>query len=235
MAMTQPPLLPDRPLFHQPWPGYWKTRLKLKRMIRLRDLIIHKENWAGHIDLAQPLAKLFPGEVVTPGTFPLAQRIDQEIRQTRRMVLWDLHAIGVDTVVIHKEHLGFGIEPEEQKYDLIMDYFRLPREGDGHAAFQAVIDNLEQGIGLYKGRLKQAWWELFNPVVWAARAIRIPITVMERAGFGAHEKTQEMLLGGYGKFMRIAMALILSFLALILGAKVPWKEIVTGIINAIFK
>jgi hypothetical protein len=66
-------------------------------------------------------------------------------------------------------------------------------------------------------------------------AIRIPITVMERAGFGAHEKTQEMLLGGYGKFMRIAMALILSFLALILGVKVPWKEIVTGIINAILK
>ena len=151
------------------------------------------------------------------------------------MVWWDLHAIGVDTVVIHKEHSGFGKEGEEKKYDLIMDYFRLPREGDGHAAFQAVIDNLEQGIGLYKGRQKQAWWEMFNPIVWAARAIRIPITVMERAGFGAHEKTQEMMIGGYARFMKIAMALILSFMALLLGVKVPWKDIVTGIINTIFK
>lgn len=38
----------------------------------------------------------------------------------------------------------------------------------GDPAFQAVIDVLEQGIGLYKGRLRQAKFEIFNPIVWAA-------------------------------------------------------------------
>jgi hypothetical protein len=204
-------------------------------MIRLRDLIIHKERWGSHIDLAPKLAVLFPGETVDVNLYSTAQRIEQEIQQTRRMVWWDLNYIGVPTGVVYSERPIPGLEPEEKKYDVIMDYFRLPRSENAHGAFVAVIDVLEQGIGLWKGRLRQAKLELFNPIIWAAKAIRLPITVMERAGFGANEKTQELLLGGYGKFMRIAMGLILMFLALILGLKVPWKEIVTAIIDTIFK
>lgn len=226
---------PEPPLFWPVWPGYFHTKLKLTRMVRLRDLIFHKERWATHIDLAQPLEKLFPGENLQVCTHPTTQRIDQEIRQTRRMVWWDLHHIGIDTVVVWQGRRALGIAEEDRKFDVIMDYGRLPREGDGHPAFQAVVDVLEQGIGLYKGRLRQAKFEMFNPIIWAARAIRIPITVMERAGFGRNEKTQDMLLGGYARFMKIAMGVLLSFLLLIVGFKVPWKEIVEAIINTIFK
>lgn len=226
---------PSKPLFFQPPPGFWRTRLKLKRITRLRDLIIHKERWPSHIDLAQPLAVLFPGEKLDANAYSTDQRIEQEIQQTRRMVWWDLNWIGVPTGVIWTERPVRGLEPERKEFDVVMDYFRLPRAENPHAAFVAVIDVLQQGIGLWKGRLRQSKFELFNPVIWAAKAIRLPITVMERAGFGANEKSQELLLGGYGKFMRIAMGLILSFLALILGVKVPWKEIVTAIIDTIFK
>lgn len=226
---------PEPPLFWPAWPGYFRTKLKLARMVRLRDLIIQNERWSGHIDLAQPLEKLFPDEKLDPGTYAVKQRIDQEIRQNRKMVWWDLHQIGVDTVVIWKLRRAVGIDEEDRRFDVIMDYERLPRDGDGHPAFQAVIDVLEQGIGLYKGRLRQAKFEIFNPIVWVARAIRIPITVMERAGFGANRKTQDMLLGGYARFMKIAMGILLGFLLLIAGFKVPWKEIVDAIIDTIFK
>src|SRR5580704_3885622 len=190
---------PEKPLFFQPPPGYWRTKLKLNRMVRLRDLIIHKERWSGDIDLAPPLSNLFPGEKVDPMQYQTLQRIEQEIRQTRRMVWWDLHAVGVPTGVTYGKRIKDELEEDEDHYDVIIDYFRLPRRGDGHAAYEAVIDVLEQGIGLWKGRLRQSKFELFNPIIWSAKAIRLPITVMERAGFGANEKSQELLLGGYGK------------------------------------
>lgn len=225
----------EPPLFWPAWPGYFQTKHRLKRMTRLRDLIIHNERWATHIDLAQPLEALFPGENLKSANYATTQRIDQEIRQIRRMVWWDLHYIGVDTVVVWKGRRILEHKEPDKKFDVIMDYERLPRQENGHPAFQAVIDVLEQGIGLCKGRLRRAKMEMFNPIMWAAYAIRIPITVMERAGFGANKKTQDMLLGGYARFMRIAMAGILGLLLLLLGFKVPWKHIVDAIIDTIFK
>lgn len=225
----------EAPLFWPAWPGYFQSKHKLSRMTRLRDLIIHKERWATHIDLVLPLEALFPGENLSAANYATIQRIDQEIRQIRRMVWWDLHHIGVDTGVVWKGRRILEAKEPDKKFDVIMDYERLPRQENGHEAFQAVIDVLEQGIGLYKGRLRQAKFEMFNPIMWVAHAIRIPITVMERAGFGANEKTQDMLLGGYARFMKIAMAGILGLLLLLLGFKVPWKHIVDAIIDTIFK
>jgi hypothetical protein len=112
-----------------------------------------------------------------------------------------------------------------------MDYYRLPRSGDGHGSYQAVIDILEEGIGAYKCWLKQAKLELFNPVIWAAYVIRIPITVMERAGFGANEKTQDMLIGWYARFMQVMMAIIIGLFMVRQGIKFPWKEIFNWVLN----
>ena len=94
---------------------------------------------------------------------------------------------------------------------------------------------LTQGVGVCEARLSNAKREIFNPVVWAAYVIRLPITVMERAGLVGHEKTQELVLGGYARFMKIMMALIISLSALLIGVKVPWKEIVTAIIHGLFE
>ncbi len=225
---------PAGPLFHQPPPGYWRTKFKLERMVRFKNLIIHRERWAGDIDMASPIAELFPGESLASNSSVTVQRINQEIKQMMWMVNWDLNYIGVATRVNYKERDPVDGEVIN-KYDLILDYYRLPRNGNPHIAYQAVIDVLEQGIGLYKGRLKQAKQELFNPINWAAYVIRIPITVMERAGFGASEKSQDMLIGWYARFMQILMGLIFSFIAIREGIKVQWKEIVTDMWKWLFK
>lgn len=156
MADEPAPKPPQGPLFHQPWPGYWRTKLKLERMVRFKNLIIHRERWAGDIDMAPPLAELFPGENVEPGNLLWVQRINQDIKQTMLMVFRDLEAMGIPTVVGYDEYDPAKGKDVLKKYNLIMDYYRLPRPGDGHGAFQAVIDILEEGIGAYKGRLKQA-------------------------------------------------------------------------------
>jgi hypothetical protein len=225
MAANEPKKASEGPLFHQPWPGYWKTKLKLARMVRFKHLIVRRENWAGDADTAPPLAELFPDENVQQGNFLTVQRINEEIKETMLMVYRDLEAIGIPTVVSYEEYDPVEGKDVLRKYNLIMDYYRLPRSGDGHASYQAVIDVLLEGIGAYKGWFKQAKRELFNPVIWAAYLIRIPITVMERAGFGAHEKTQAMMLGWYGRFVQVMMAIILGLFMVRQGIKFPWKEI----------
>lgn len=200
-------------------------------MVRFKNLIIHRERWSGDIDMAPPLAELFPGENVEPGNFLWVQRINQDIKQTMLMVFRDLEAIGIPTVVGYDEYDVAKGQEVLKKYNLIMDYYRLPRSGDGHGSYQAVIDILEEGIGAYKGRLKQAKLELFNPIIWAAYAIRIPITVMERAGFGAHEKTQNMMLGWYPRIIQIMMLIILGLFMVRQGIRFPWKEIFNWVLN----
>jgi hypothetical protein len=54
---------------------------------------------------------------------------------------------------------------------------------------------------------------------------------MERAGFVGHEKTEELMLGGYVRFVKIIMSVILVLVALLLGVKVPWAEIVSSVLK----
>jgi hypothetical protein len=232
MADVPQPQVFNAPLFQQPWPGYMRTRLKLNRMRRLQDLIRHKERWGGDLDLAQPLEKLLP-EIPEDKRY---LHIELEINKCLPMVYFDLnHLLGIRTGVVYEEQIGLRDEPERNRYDLILDYHRLPRRGDGHVAFASVMRVLDQGVGVLESRKKQAFYELFNPVIWASRVVRIPITIMERAGFGGHEKTQELMVGGYATFMKIAMSLIVALVILLLGVKVPWDEIFTWILRLILK
>ena len=95
------------------------------------------------------------------------------------IVRWEINYAGVATAVIHRH--WDGVARKEDRYDLILDYFRLPRERDAYQAYEAVMAALEQAIGVYEARLRQAKRDLFNPVVWVAHVIRLPITVMEHA------------------------------------------------------
>ena len=45
----------------------------------------------------------------------------------------------------------------------------------------------------------------------------------------------EMILGGYAKFMKYAMSLILVLIALRLGVKLPWKETFLKLIDLFVK
>jgi hypothetical protein len=227
MSDGQPVPQPPRPLFMQAYPGYWRTKGKLERMERLQDLVRHRERWGGDLELALPIEKLLPHA-------PENKRhlfLDEEINKLLRVVYWDLHYAGVPTGMEYRSRYA-DAKQKPRRYDVILDYFRLPREpGSEHGAFEAVMRVLTEGIGVYEARLEAAKREIFNPVVWAAHLIRLPITVMERAGFVGHEKTEELMLGGYVRFVKIMMGVVVTLLALLLGVKVPWKEIVSYVLR----
>jgi hypothetical protein len=78
MATPEPAASANRPLFHQPWPGYWKTTARLDRLIRFKGLVMQRERWEVDLDQAAPLSELFPGETLEPQSQKLYLRIDWE-------------------------------------------------------------------------------------------------------------------------------------------------------------
>jgi len=221
----------EGPLVAQPWPGYWRTREKIARARRFQDLIRHKERWGTDIDRAAPIEELIPGVDKNEAML----RLDEEIEKLQHLVFWDLSQYtGARTRVLWRDPYGVNDEKEES-YDLILDYFRLPRPaGKEHKAFEAVMQCLNNGIGVLEARKKRAFWEMFNPLFWIAWFIRLPITVMERAGFGRNPKSQEMMAAGYVRFVKIAMGVILLFVCLKLGIEVPWKELLKRLTGWVF-
>lgn len=208
------------------------TRRVLKRLLRFQNLVRHKERWAPDMRFACSIEELLPANTPMPDRFEL---LEKEIHRMMHVVRRDINYAEVATAVVHKHWDPVERKSQEDRYDLILDYFRLPRERDAYKAYEAVMAALEQAIGVYEARLRRAKRDLFNPVVWAAHLIRLPVTVMEHAGLVGHEKTADMVLGGYAKFMKIAMGIIVGFIALLLGVKVPWKDIFVKIVELIVK
>jgi hypothetical protein len=227
--------LSSHPMFVQPPPGYRRSKSKLDRLERFKNLIIHRERWAGDVDAAPPVETLFADEEIDRNSFRTVQRIEEEIKQNAPLVFWDLQWAGVPTAVDHRERDPVTGNVTVTKYDAITDYFRLPRHGDGQAAYEATMDVLHQGIGVYKAMAKQAKRNRWNPVVWLAHFIRLPITVMEYAGLTAHPKAQEMLVGAYAWFMRIAMLALILSVSIHYGVKIPWNELFSGVVKTLFK
>jgi len=223
----------DRPLFPPMWPGYLAVKRKIAGITRFRDLIIYREQWAGaDIDVA-PIHQLIPG--IKVGEQAPAQIVDREIKRAQRPVHNDVNFAQVPTRFNYRHRDFDSGKFVETPYEIILDYYRLPRNPNPKNSYDALINTLEEAIGTYQVALRRAKRDLYNPISWIAKLIRLPITIMERAGFGEHEKTQELMLGGYVRFVKIAMGVILAFAALILGVKVPWGEIVNGVIQYIFK
>ena len=130
---------------------------------------------------------------------------------------------------------GIGND-DDREYDVITDYFRPPRPvNKPHHAYETVMHVLNNAIGVFEARKKRAFWEMFNPVTWAAFFIRLPITIMERAGFGGNRKSQELLVGAYATFVKAVMAAILVLVLVKLGVTIPWDEIVKAAVRFFLK
>jgi len=223
MSDIKPNPVPGPPLFTRPAPGYFATKRILKRLSRFQNVIRHKERWATDIDIACPIEELVDPKIPMHERFRV---LNHEIRRTMQIVYWDINYTGVPTGVIHKHWDIVEQKDINQQFDVIIDYFRLPRDPNGARAYEAVMSTLEQAIGVYEARLRQAKREMFNPIVWVAHLIRIPITVMERAGLVGHEKTNEIVIGAYAKIMKYVMLVIIVFVAIKLGVSIPWKDVV---------
>ena len=232
MSAIQPPIAHGPPLIAQPAPGYFRTRRILRNLKRFQNLIRHKERWAQDMQFACPIEELIPAAVPMPERFVY---LDREILKAMNIVQRGVNYAGVPTGVIHKRWDEIEQKDVERHYDVILDYFRLPRDTKPQDAYEAVMNVLEQAIGVYESRLRQARWDFINPIVWLAHLVRLPITVMERAGLVSHDKSAEVILGGYGKFMKFAMSAILVLIALRLGVKMPWREVFAKMVDLFAK
>jgi hypothetical protein len=213
-----------QPLYQQRQPSFIHCRRALNRVKRFQDLIRHKERRAGDFDMARPIEELIPDYDLNRGT----QMIDLEIGKLQQLVQWDMRYIAVTNtsyLINDPEHIG--PEPDEpRRFDLVMDYFRLPRPmAREHAAYIAVMRMCNNAVGVLEARKRQTFWQLFNPIHWVAWLIRLPITILENAGFGGHTESQRMVLKIYKIAVSIAMLALLVFGALKAGIEVPWKEL----------
>jgi hypothetical protein len=172
------------------------------------------------------LAELFPGENLKEATFETALRIEREIRENLMVISYFLQEAGIATEGVFVKDDPGQVEQVKERYDLILDYFVMLNSHLYHQAFEALIARLDMGIGMYKARLRQAKRDLCSPVAWLAYLIRLPITILERAGLASHPDSQQIILTGYGKFLKTLIVLILLLIAVRLGVTIPWKEIV---------
>lgn len=115
--------------------------------------------------------------------------------------------------------------------DMIDHLFELLQRRDQFATYTFVMQAAERGIGVYED-LKETQRRLrHSPLTWIGWMLRLPITVLERAGVETDEASSKVV-AGYGWFLRIAMGAVLSSLAALLsllatklGTSIPWKEI----------
>jgi hypothetical protein len=232
----------NKPLFRQPAPGYWTTKKRLDRLVRFRSLAIHQARWAPDLDSVPKLDELFPGEKLKDGAFETLRRIKREITEQIPLVFNDLRRCGVKTQVSFSRPFfpdNFVTEPPERKerveYDLLLDYFNVPRQVSGSQNMEALLQRLDMGIGIHKDHLPWAKWDLLNPVMWMAHIIRLPITVLELAGMMSHPKTQQKFLNVYAWIVQFLMLALILVVLGHYGAKIPWSDIFSYIMKMMAK
>lgn len=210
------------PRIEPPPPSYWSCKNRLNILRRYQDIVRHKEGWAHDIEHACPLEELIPEAKSATDRFIL---FDREINRLTPLVHWALNEVGVLTGIVsirREPSLGeHGVIEREvtEKHDIILDYLDL---GHQQRTYELLMRSLERGIGIYQSRMKIAYRELFNPIVWFAYLIRIPIAVMEHAGISP---TERLVAGFYSVVIRILMFLVLLFTAIKLGISIPWADL----------
>jgi hypothetical protein len=118
----------------------------------------------------------------------------------------------------HIEH-----SEKEEVFDVIEDYLELPHK---RYSFDAVMASVERTIGIYEEAKKVALLRSFNPLNWLAVLIRLPLTVLERAGLAEDPQTHSKLANTYTWILKITMLILLFLLASKLGLSIKWSDLI---------
>ncbi len=223
--MNEVPILQPKAL-RRPPRSYWACKRRIQILRKYQDLIRHRERRQPDIQFAEPLENLI-------GPFKDAIErmhfLDREIARLTPLVYHILNEVGISTAVSHKisepqvSDLGITHNQKEEKYDIVGRYLDI-RVGslEGQYAFALLMRMVEEGIGMYQLRQEIAFREIFYPTVWLAYLVRLPLTVLERAGLISDETTAVDI---YAKILKLATAGLLALIALKFGVKIPWKEL----------
>jgi hypothetical protein len=122
---------------------------------------------------------------------------------------------------------------KKRQRSVVADFLIFP--DDWHRAkFELLIQRLEMAIGHYEERKRRAILDWFNPLFWAACAMRIPENVLEYAGFFRTADQHSSFLKVYVWVLRVlfvfALVIAVSWLANRLGLTLPW-DILTKVLG----
>jgi hypothetical protein len=205
--------------------GYFRCKKRIALLQRFQCLLRHYEFLHTDPATVPPLATLLP-----PNTKPENQRqaLEREINKSLMPVSLILRDAGVQTSFTHcrqKSQDPFQLHPKAPEietihFDVILQYFyvgnmKISRNDN----FQAVIRVTDQAVGCYEYRQANAFKEIFNPAIWIAHLIRLPIWILQRAGFAPNQKF-------YEGFIKTLVALIFMLLLIHYGI-LSWNDLTT--------
>jgi hypothetical protein len=219
------PLAPTFP-FHMRRPSYFRCRRVLEDLHLFQDLVRHHWRMPDHLTAARPLRDLLP-----PGTREDQHQLmmEQRINRLIPLVTEDMSVAGMKNEIIYehsepKRVAGhFEYNEKEEVFDVIEDYFDLPHRRD---SFDAVMASVERTIGIYEDAKKTALLRTFNPLNWLAILIRLPLTIMERAGLAEDPQTHSKVASVYTWILKITMLILLLLLASKLGLSIKWSDLI---------
>jgi hypothetical protein len=209
-----------------PPPGLFACRRAIDTLKRFQDLVRHYMPLPPDIDFARPLSELIPA-----GTKKEHEHstIEQQINRLAPRVSRDLALAGIDTHVSlskweEKEFGGLEMEKVSLDQDLIGNYFDMQHGGSSLQTHRMLMYAIEEGIGVYESFKSAAMRRMFNPITWVAAVVRLPITILERAGVESGEASSGVVKA-YGLLLRVLMLVIVLFIAAKLGISIPWEKL----------
>lgn len=209
-----------------PPPGFFACRRAIDTLKRFQDLVRHRTPLPPDITFARPLSELIPA-----GTSKEHERwaIEQQINRLAPRASQYLAIARIDTRVDvsrweEKDFGGRQMEKVSRDLDLIGNYFDLERNGSFLETHRMLMRSIEEGIGVYEALGRVAVRRMFSPISWIASVVRIPVTILERAGVESGEASSGVVRA-YALLLRGVMLVILLFIAAKLGISLPWEKL----------
>lgn len=173
------------------------------------------------MNVARPLEELIPRDT-KPEHYHLA--IDAAINELIPLIHRDLTIAGVSTEFEFTGNPEW--DPERKRVvhgkrylDVIDNYFEIPHPSTA-SSFNVVLSVIQRGVGVYEARKRRAFWENLNPLRWLAGLLRVPIFVLEEAGY-LTPQSKPWVLSVLKIAFPIALAVAVLVLVKFFGIKLP--------------
>ena len=170
------------------------------------------------MEFAPPLEDLI-------GKVPPVQEVEiikREISKLIIPVLSDLYRVGVDaerTISVDSDDIDERLAHKKKRepFNLIEDYFLIPRERGRADIFDDTIHVLDTAIGAYETHAQRARRDRWNPLAWCAWIMQKPAELLERSGLAFGTVAGDKAL----RFIIWLIGLLALIVILLLGVSIP--------------
>ncbi len=229
--MSSEPATPNLRPPYRPLPSYWECNKCLRWLKRFQGLLIHRDNWGLYAQDAPPLDRLLPG-VAEKDKY---RAIEREINKLVPLVSSVLDAVEISAAVTHSQYEhdlaqpGLPLKEVKRTYDLIDEYFELPRGEQSQEFFTMIMHTLDRAVGGFEEYRRMSVRRMCNPIWLTAAVVSIPIKVLVRAGVPMEDASSKAVQG-IGWLLRLSMLALIALVCTKVGISIPWDKVI-----AVFK